>query len=148
MDKSAYLTVLCLFFFFLSLLFLFSLSLAPPCLSVQVHQSMHSLCTCTHRLCRILRSCKAFFLWPLTRDEALAPNHLRNPFYLHTRCVLACKSWQANTHSHIVSLNWGTIVMGVMICIINEAGFILILIENVLSSSTLAHLSSPSVQVM
>lgn len=33
-------------------------------------------------------------------------------------------------------------------CIINEPGFILILIENVLSSPALAHLSSPSVQVM
>lgn len=33
-------------------------------------------------------------------------------------------------------------------CIINEAGFILILIENVLSSPALAHLSSPSIQVL
>lgn len=33
-------------------------------------------------------------------------------------------------------------------CIINEPGLILILIENVLSSSALAHLSSPSTQVV
>lgn len=88
--------------------------------------------------CRFLWRWKAFFPFAIKESELLEPKHSRNPPYLSSeRC--SCTKYLASKRTFTYSVfklghnrNGGNDFY-----IINEAGFVLILIESVLSSFAL-----------